>query len=358
MVIKKIKKKEITFFIEKLFQNKRNTLILSGNNVFKSLNLQKLKKNKKFFIILKNSRVSEFLELKKIQNKINKLKIDSMIVIGGGSVIDLAKLIFNFIRINYENNKFYYVKRNKKNKFDNQLFIIPTTAGSGSEATSFAVMYRNNKKFSINCHGIKKKIILVPSLVLKNPLIIKKSSAADSFCQSVEFIISKNANKESIGYAKKSIKIFINYYRDYIKKPNYKNSEKMLIASYYAGRAINISKTTAPHALSYFVSTNYNLQHGYAVSIFLIYFLKFNYFNISKNIKKKYKILFNLFKVKNFENFQNKINKILIDLNYLKNKKLLKKINKKKLIKSVNLERIANNPIKLNYQNLYQILDF
>ena len=86
----------------------------------------------------------------------------------------------------------------------------------------------------------------------------------------------------------------------------------MLIASNLAGKAINISKTTAPHAVSYPFSTLFGISHGHAVSLTFEKFLFFNYQNINFsssnfNLKKRYQIIFKSFNVKNINELCNKI---------------------------------------------------
>ena len=117
-------------------------------------------------------------------------------------------------------------------------------------------------------------------------------------------MISLKSNKTSLYYAKKSLELSITNYLPFIKKPNLENSNKMLISSNLAGKAINISRTTAPHAVSYPFSSMFGISHGHAVSLTFEKFLLFNYLNSNRslssfNLKNRYKIIFELFNVKN-----------------------------------------------------------
>jgi alcohol dehydrogenase class IV len=81
-----------------------------------------------------------------------------------------------------------------------------------------------------------------------------------------------------------------------------KNATEMSIAANLAGKAISISKTTAPHAASYPFTSLFNISHGHAVSLFFERFFKFNYENLEKsevpfNLKKRFDLIFNLFDV-------------------------------------------------------------
>ena len=86
----------------------------------------------------------------------------------------------------------------------------------------------------------------------------------------------------------------------------------MLLASNLAGKAINISKTTAPHAVSYPFSSLFGLDHGHAVSLTLEKFLLFNFKNLkhsetSFDLYQRYKFIFEIFKVKNINELNDKI---------------------------------------------------
>ena len=87
--------------------------------------------------------------------------------------------------------------------------------------------------------------------------------------QALESIVSKKSNNQSIDYALKSLKISTNSYISFLKDPNMKNATEMSIAANLAGKAISISKTTAPHATSYPFTSLFNISHGHAVSLFL-----------------------------------------------------------------------------------------
>ena len=165
-------------------------------------------------------------------------------------------------------------------------------------------------------------------------------------------------------FAIKSLKISINSYISFLNNPNLKNATEMSISANLAGKAINISKTTAPHASSYPFTSLFNISHGHAVSLFFERFFQFNYDNISKsettfNLKNRFELIFNLFDVKNINDFNSKI--ILIK----KKAQLEDNIQKlginigqssEKIIKGINLLRLGNNPVKINKENIITII--
>ena len=103
--------------------------------------------------------------------------------------------------------------------------------------------------------------------------------------------------KKSVIYATESLKYTLKNYIEYLKNPSTKNSYYMSLGANFAGKAINISKTNGPHALSYPFTANFGVHHGHAVSLTLNEFLKFNYFNMNKSkcdfsLKNRYSLIF------------------------------------------------------------------
>ena len=138
----------------------------------------------------------------------------------------------------------------------------------------------------------------------------------------------------------------------------------MSIASNLAGKAISISKTTAPHATSYPFTSLFNISHGHAVGLFFENFFTFNFDNLNKSetifdLKKRFDLIFNLFDVKNINDFNTKISSIKKKAKLEDN---LKKLNinieesSEKIIKGINLLRLGNNPVKINGNDIFKII--
>ena len=165
-------------------------------------------------------------------------------------------------------------------------------------------------------------------------------------------------------FAEKSLKLSFNYFLDYLNKPNYENTSAMCLAANLSGEAISISKTTAPHAVSYPFTALYNISHGHAVSLTLNKFLKFNYKNLASakcdfDLNERFKILFDITKVSNFEALDQHLTKLKDNAKLENNfEKLGIDINKNysKIISSVNPKRLANNPVDLNLEDLKKII--
>ena len=338
----------------------KNSFVNSGAENLFSRNIDK--NNIKFFF--KISKIPNLDELIEIIKEIKIFKPDLILAVGGGAIIDYAKIanlvddrpdIADLI-VNYS-----YPLKNKNAK----LAVIPTTAGSGAEVTSNAVMYVNGIKYSFESELlIPDYFFLVPEFLISAPYNIKASSGFDALAQALESLVSKKSNSESIDYALKSIKISLDSFVSFLNNPNLKNASEMSIASNLAGKAINISKTTAPHATSYPFTSLFNISHGHAVSLFFENFFKFNYDNLDKSetsfdLRKRFELIFKLFDVKNINDFNSKISLIKKKAQLEDNLEVLDiNINQssKEIIKGINLLRLGNNPVKLIDKDILKII--
>lgn len=168
---------------------------------------------------------------------------------GGGSAIDVAKCI----------------RRLAGNGVP--LLAVPTTAGSGSEATHFAVVYRQGVKASVDC-GTPDAVLLDPSLLDTLPLHQRKATMLDALCHGIESFWSIRSTPESRDYSKHAIRQIMNNYQGYLDNTPGGNAG-MLWAAHLAGKAINIAQTTAGHAMSYQITKLYGLAHGHAAALCL-----------------------------------------------------------------------------------------
>ena len=312
----------------------------------------------------KRSPYPEISELKKIIICLRKFSPDLIIAVGGGSVLDYAKMA-NVIEVTKNLDKkianYIYPIKEKLT----ELVAIPTTAGSGAEVTTNAVIYIDKIKYSLESEIIKPDyFFLIPELVIKGTKKIKSSAGFDAIAQAVESLISKKSTPQSINFAKKSLSISLKYYLDYLKKPNFENASAMCLAANLSGKAISISKTTAPHAISYPFTSLYNISHGHAVSLTLEKFLKFNFINYKKancnfDLNLRYKSIFSIFGVRDIielENFFIEMKKKAKLEDNFKKLKINLDSNIDRLIDGINLLRLQNNPIILNNNDIKTIL--
>lgn len=311
--------------------------------------LEKLYDASYYSNIQENTKIEQIAEGK---NYINQLKPDLIIAIGGGSAIDLAKGISYFSNIDLT-LPFNPQDLNKRVDRTIPITAIPTTTGTGSEATSFSVVYIQNKKYSIESNKILPKyVILDPLLSINLPKSISASSGLDALSQSVESYWAVQGTKESQKYAKESLSIIKDNILDSIVNRNLENTKAMMTASYYSGKAINISKTTAAHALSYPITTFFNIPHGNAVALTLGLLLEFNYFNTTSNkVKKDIESILNILSIKSIRDFKVFINNIIRaggitkNLNHIKGDK---DSHIKTILNYISIERLNNNPVPID----------
>ncbi|MBQ8703342.1 MAG: phosphonoacetaldehyde reductase [Bacteroidales bacterium] len=196
----------------------------------------------------------------------NAENCDTLIAVGGGSAIDVAKCIKLYCRMDHSRN---YLEQECANS-GVPLIAVPTTAGTGSESTKYAVIYYKNKKQSITHESIVPECaILEPDLLKSLPLYQKKCTMLDALCQGIESLWSINSTDESMIFSKIAIDMIINHWHGYIEGNNEDDAKYIMMAANYAGRAINITQTTAPHAMSYKLTSMYGLPHGHAVALCL-----------------------------------------------------------------------------------------
>ncbi len=278
-------------------------------------------------------------------------KYQKIISIGGGSSIDVAKCIKIFSTLDGELD----FLEQKYNYNDILHIAIPTTAGTGSESTKFAVIYYNGKKITIEHQTLLPQIVIMDDTWLETlPEYQRKSTMLDSLCQAIESFWSKKTTKHSIEYSKKSIEITLSNYCKYLH--NHKESFKaMMEASNLSGKAINITKTTAPHSMSYILTTKYGISHGHAVACCLIPCWK-KLYEMCEHREDVYIVLLELAQALGFEDIPSSINCIERLINDLNLPQIdIKKGDIDELVSSVNVERLNNNPIIFDNQILKEL---
>ena len=198
-----------------------------------------------------------------------------MIAVGGGSSMDTAKMI-NLLADYHGDPKTVFAAETDPG-LAVPLIAIPTTAGSGSEATRFAVMYLDGVKQSAAFWSLVPDYAFVDyKLGLSMSSSQKACSGIDALAQAVESMWAVDATAESRRYAVDAVKLLIPSLPDFVAGKSDAAAEDVFQGAYLAGRAINISKTTACHALSYYLTSIYNIPHGHAVAIFVPEILRVN----------------------------------------------------------------------------------
>jgi len=199
-----------------------------------------------------------------------------ILAVGGGSAIDVAKAI---AVCSIQPSAPEAILRGEAaiEYPSRQVIAVPTTAGSGSEATQFAVVYDGTKKYSIAHESMLPTYCVVdPDLTESMWPRLAAVTGVDALAQAIESYWAVESTHESQGFATKAIELAIEYLPQAVHNPSPESREAMSLAAHMAGKAINVTRTTAPHALSYPVSLGYNVPHGHAVGLTLGDVLVFN----------------------------------------------------------------------------------
>lgn len=273
------------------------------------------------------------------------LRPDLIAGIGGGSPMDMAKLI----AAHHDKVDLKFEELTNLSEKPLDTIMIPTTSGSGSEATRYAVITHKKTKSSVaDDKLIPTHCIVDGSLTDSLPKSITAYTGLDAISQALESYWSVNATTESKDYALQAIELMAPALVNAFKGNDQVARDKMAHGSYLAGKAINISATTAPHAFSYFLTDKYNVPHGQAVALIVPFFIKVNASACDLSAVLK---LFNFKELDQLVDFYNSM---------LKEMGLYKKIediveSKEDFINAVNQSKLINNPVQLSHDEYFSL---
>ncbi len=284
----------------------------------------------------------------------NRNHCDSIIAVGGGSAIDVAKCIKLFCNMRTTEN---YLTQEK---LPNQIpfLVVPTTAGTGSEATRYAVIYHNGIKQSVTSDfSIPDTVLLDPDNLNSLPLYQRKATMLDTLAHALESMWSINSTDESRAYSKEALSLFKENMSDYLNNQHLGNAG-MQRAAYIAGKAINITQTTAGHAMSYKITSLFGCSHGHAAMMCNRKLLPWMIRNIDKCVDKRgeqrlkdsFQIIADTFDCKDISEaaayIQKGYDKLVLDVPHPNDDQL------RILTDTVNVDRLKNNPVRLDQNDI------
>lgn len=246
---------------------------------------------------------------------------DAILVVGGGSAMDTAKLIRHYAA---------------EQGVSVPLLAIPTTSGTGAEATHFSVIYVEGKKMSIEADDILPDYAFVyPPFTYSNSSYLTACTGFDALAQAIEASWNKNRTAESNEYASRAIAMLKDNLISLVQHPTPELRDIVAEGSYWAGRAINITKTTAPHAFSYAFTSKCGYPHGHAVALTFPYFAMLN--TGRKELLDEYRTYVTTLGL----SFHGTNGADMLDL-----------------LHEVNLQRLANNPVEVGEKQILELKEF
>lgn len=359
-----ISKKNITPFLDGFLQKKsvHRIFIIHGKHSYAASGAEEALKP-----VLDKYEVTEFVDftsnpkyddaLKGVE-VLKDAKAECVMAVGGGSCMDMAKLIRHFYVQDPNNNCDYL-----------PLVAIATTSGTGAEATQFAVCYKDGVKTSIGAPFMLPDLgIICPDFTYYNKVYLTAQTGFDALAQAIEAWWNLNANVESDGYSQKAIEDLLAPLPQLVHDlNNHELRKKVAGGANLAGQAINITRTTAPHAMSYTMTSHYGYPHGHAVALTFPYFAQLNIACDGKDYQGKdyaiyhkkmewlighINVSYDLGMNVNEHNLYDYFKKYIknIGLGYDANRP----IDVDTVAKGINIERAKNNPHVLNEDIIYQ----
>ena len=337
----------------------KKVFIVTGKNSFqsvkKAIEIQLV--GKSVFIFNDFSKNPQINDIQKGILAFKEFSPDLVLAIGGGTAIDVAKSIK--ILVEQKDSLEDYILGNKGIVYKSfkPLVVMPTTAGTGSEATHFSVVYIDKKKYSLaSLYMLPDFVILDPLLVISMPKYVAACTAFDALTQAIESFWSVNATYESKKYAREAIELILPNMVDSINSPSLVTKSKMVKAAYLSGCSINITKTTAPHAMSYSFTSHFGVAHGHAVAALLAPTALITYELCNDEQKSIINDIFKLFNCYGADEFFNKWLS-LMNLCGLSSQLNDYNVDAKVIVKEVNVERMKNHPVKLSAKDIDVIVE-
>ncbi|TKK17850.1 alcohol dehydrogenase [Enterobacter cancerogenus] len=210
-------------------------------------------------------------DVEKVLQEVAEARVDMVIGIGGGSVLDVAKLMSVLCAENAPSLS--ALLEGEKPARRTRSLLIPTTAGTGSEATPNAILAlpeQETKAGIISTVMLPDYVALLPELTVSMPAHIAASTGIDALCHLIECFTATIASPVSDNYALLGMKkLFANLELTINEPTNQLARLNMLWASWFGGAAITHAGTHLIHAMSYPLGGKYHLPHGIANAILL-----------------------------------------------------------------------------------------
>ena len=194
---------------------------------------------------------------------------DLIVAVGGGSVLDTAKAI-RVLVAQTPSPRSVVLATPRRLATGRPLVAIPTTAGSGAEATAFAVIYVDGRKQSLAHPSVRPDLAVLDSRLTHSlPPAVTATSGFDAVSHAIESFWSIRSTGRSRNHSRRALRELLPNLPAAVSRPTPANRRALLEGAHEAGQAINLAQTTAGHGLSYGLTARYGLPHGAAVALVL-----------------------------------------------------------------------------------------
>lgn len=366
--IKELSMLDFKVQLETGFAGKKLALLISQNGIerFNLITaLEKLKKIAQVIIITEIDPNPTELSVMRAMDMLGDYLPDTVIAIGGGSAIDTAKAIVALHNIYLEGglskDSIITLIKDKSylnSKTDTKIIAVPTTAGTGSEVTSWATVWDSKgiEKYSVDAHWLSPiEAWIVPELMLTLPKRLTLATALDAVSHATEAYWSKKTNVVVRELSKTSISLISEFLPLLLKDlNNIYFRRKVCTGALFAGMAFANTRTTACHSISYPMTSLFNVEHGFAVSVTLYDIMRINAEGIVD-----FDGLLEAFGAKSLEEVQKWFLKVCEDIQPLKLSQFgLKREDIDVLVEhSFTDGRMDNNPVPLTKEQVRGVLD-
>jgi len=206
-------------------------------------------------------------------NEIENKRFDYVLAIGGGSVIDVAKILAARMENEEEIENFIGVERvGRKMK---KLVAVPTTHGTGSEVTKYAVLKCKDAKRSVISENICPSVAIIDEKLSRGlPRDLTIYTSIDALCHNIEAYLTKACDPLTDTVCESGVRLFFDGIEDAISD-SAEGRRRMMLSSVLGGIAITNTQTLVIHALSHVLGAVHGVPHGLANAVFLPAFLKF-----------------------------------------------------------------------------------
>ncbi len=348
----------------------RNVFLVTGNKSFEQIQAR-------FENLLQGFNTTRFFrdapypiddDVKYGVKQFKEQSYDAIIAVGGGRVLDLAKLVRFFASVDTPIDDYLSGVACAPNQAL-PLVAIPTTAGSGSEATQFAVIYKDGRKHSVSHQSIKPDQVIIDADLSANlPGRITASCGMDALSQSIESFWSVRSSEESRLLSRAGIALALDNLQEAVHSGTTASREAMCRSAYLSGQAINLTTTTAPHAVSYPLTSIFGVPHGHAVALTLPAFFVFNSQLSEKDVadprgvdfvRQSMNDLNSILSCSSASKSRDALRLLMQEIGLSSDLRSMGVVSQKEIARIVdmtNLERLSNNPRRISPEDLTKLL--